>query len=168
MRELCDAATREVRAVELPPEMPALVRDVLNAQRASGSESMLAAGLIELDIGSSVRGRLLLVWLGDCRLRVWHGTAEQTAALGIRPDTSQRWSTLVGPIGGEVHHALAVFDNLAEPLTVLAYTDGLTDLDGLTLLETESILPELMDTAMETGRDDDASLLRVTVIPHHH
>jgi hypothetical protein len=161
LHQLRDRAAAQVAAQELPADAPALLRGVLETQRQRGSETMLAAGLIELGPLAENGGQLLLVWLGDCRLRVWHGAEEHTETLGIGVSTSERWSSVAGSVGTP-HHDLASFTR-DRPLTLVAYSDGLADLD---ICSARTIGPEsdaLMASAVTYGREDDACCLRINV-----
>lgn len=143
----------------LPADMPNMLREVLEQQRARGSESMVVGGRIDLPSGQST-GRLALASLGDCRVRLWDGPAEHTD-LGLVPNVEHRWSTLRGCVGGAPSHALGTFDLSAGDLAVVAYSDGLAALDGQPLERLESIAGALLSDGGDWVPDDDASFLEV-------
>lgn len=117
---LTERAADLVNQYPLSENMPAMLRQVLERKKELGSETTLVAGKIEIRTG-----RVLLVWMGDSRLRIWDQDGETTNQLGQTFLTSERWSTRKGPVG-DVHVYIGQTGNVYR---VVAYSDGLARLD---------------------------------------
>lgn len=157
LQELSPTVAPQVTNYSLPGDLPPMLREVLERKRELGSESTLSAGL--LDVAAD---KLLLVWLGDSRIRLWDRQGECTADLGDTFLTPERWSTHRGPIG-RVH----VFTtNLKDIKRVVAYSDGLAVMDrGLNDSLTMRSLDAVIAEAGDAPTSDDISFLEVRFSP---
>lgn len=118
---LKNEAAGMVQQYPLPENIPPMLQQVLEKKRSMGSESTLVAGRIEFSTDT-----VLLIWMGDSRLRIWDQQEETTQILGDTFLTAERWSTRRGPVG-TVH----VFCGLpAQVKRLTAYSDGLAVLDN--------------------------------------
>lgn len=157
LQELSPTVAPQVTNYSLPGDLPPMLREVLERKRELGSETTFSAGL--LDVAAD---KLLLVWLGDSRIRLWDRQRECTADLGDTFLTQERWSTHRGPIG-KVH----VFTtNLKDIKRVVAYSDGLAVMDrGLNDSLTMRSLDAVIAEAGDAPTSDDISFLEVRFSP---
>lgn len=154
---LVSEVAQQVAKYPLPTNLPPMLREVLERKRELGSESTLAAGL--LDVAAD---KLLLVWLGDSRIRLWDQQGECTTNLGTTFLTQERWSTHRGPIG-RVHVFIASLNNIKR---VVAYSDGLAIMDrGLNDSLTMRSLDATIAEAGDAPTSDDISFLEVRFSP---
>ncbi|MBN1920200.1 MAG: protein phosphatase 2C domain-containing protein [Anaerolineae bacterium] len=157
LQELSSTVAPQVTNYSLPGDLPPMLREVLERKRELGSESTLSAGL--LDVAAD---KLLLVWLGDSRIRLWDRQGECTAVLGDTFLTQERWSTHRGPIG-RVH---VFITNLKDIKRVVAYSDGLAVMDrGLNDSLTMRSLDAVITEAGDAPTSDDISFLEVRFSP---
>ena len=123
------AATRHNQVVQefvIPDTVSEIHQNVLESQRRSGSQSMFLGGRIDLPSRQRPKGRALLVWLGDVRLRAW-ALREEWPILESRFQTRYRWSTKDGFLGAPPFILDLPVDRHGFGVTELfAYTDGLT------------------------------------------
>lgn len=162
LEQLTTAASAAVSAQALPAAAPPMLREVLEAQRARGSESMFVCGRLDLAATAGPPGRMALAWLGDSRLRVWRSTIELADELGHSPCAEERWSSRGGVIGGRVHHWLSTLDTADEDVTVMAYSDGLSELDDHELPHIEGRVAAVVAERGDS-LDDDASFIRISL-----
>ncbi len=121
----------------LPEGLADPERDTLEMRRQAGSvlpgECTFICGRIDLAGEGQPRGRLILAWMGDGRLRLWGRAREHTADLPGAFASAQRWSTRGGPLGGEPTVYVAPLQQGDEALAgLMAYSPGLLALDGCT------------------------------------
>ncbi len=161
LEELTGEATRSLANQPLPETLPLLVRDVLVQKRGLGSESTFVCGRIERPKGRSRRGRLLLAWLGDSRLRVWSGGRERLGADSFH--TAERWSSTHGVIGRAPHvYTAPLLDAGGEAIERLAaYSDGLGALDGVSGSLSNFAINDLIDRAAQSSTSDDISFIEL-------
>ena len=121
LNRLTKDGSQIVRDHPIPVQISPMVRRVLDKKRILGSESTFIAGLI--DASSNIAK---FVWMGDSRLRLWRGDTELLAQFKDSFKTSERWSTVKGPVG-DLHLVsipLSDFDHL------IVYSDGFSYLDA--------------------------------------
>ena len=155
LESISKRATRLVSEHVIPGDVPPFVRVVLEKKRVLGSESTFVAGLVDL-----VSGNAFFAWMGDSRLRLWKGEHELLTPFDGSFITTERWSSLKGPVGTP-HLAvvnLALFDQLA------VYSDGFSPLDGayqpgIDQPISNQMLNELRNSASELPSSDDISFL---------
>ena len=130
------AAQEQLRQVAIPPNTPALVREVLEELRDTyGSETVFLCGRIDMDTiaagaedvdNGSHPAQMLVCWMGNVTAQLLAETdgetrEEQYVTLGGDDDRFARWSTLRGARGPvticKVH--LSTIDRL------IVHTDGL-------------------------------------------
>lgn len=152
------AATVQVQEYPLPEGLPALQRQALEQKRAIGSQSMFAAARVDLPGPSQPQGRLIVAWMGDVRLRLWAGETEWVGQGAPGSDSAQRWSTRVGPVRGLPH--LLVQPLLAGGLSrLVAYSDGLAELDRLAQPPSEAEVQAAIARSAQAATSDDLSYL---------
>lgn len=147
-------ATERVAFTALEDGIPDMLRSVLEEKRASGSETMLVAGLVDF-----TQRKAILLSLGDMRLRVWDKNKNEiTNELGLSPNTNERWSTLRGPIG-TVHVKELPFDRFH---SIAAYSDGLARLDKVPLFRlSDGMIQESIKLSLESPASDDISFFEL-------
>jgi hypothetical protein len=152
LRGLVERASDQVRAFQLPAELPPMVVEVLEQKRLLGSESTFAAGLLNFSTG-----QVLLAWMGDSRLRVWGRHDTRTIDLGDTFHTRERWSSRQGLVGQSHLVVLPLLDMLRLDV----YSDGLAALDDYKDIVDDQALDALIRTIGETPASDDISFLEI-------
>lgn len=122
LAELTSTARAQVRSLELPDDLSPLMLEALEGIRAYGSETMFAAGRVELDRNRG-RGWVRLFWLGDTQLRVFDATG-LPVELGAVWAPRERWSSEHGVKGVEGVHTWT--GPSARVGRIQAYSDGLS------------------------------------------
>lgn len=154
LSDLAPEAASEIAAVQLPPSLPQMLIQVLEEKRALGSETMFTAALFD-----KPQGRLVLATLGDMRTRVWSATGHEiTARLMEKPDSSQRWSTLLGP-KGQPHVAALDLRSIG---SLALYSDGLASMDASsvnTISNTD--LAKVIQQTYSDPKSDDVSFFEI-------
>jgi len=164
---LVNYAKETVQIVEkysLPEKVPSMLRDVLEKKREHGSESTFVCGRIDFPSRTLSRGRVLFAWMGDSRLRFWRNDQECSQELDGEFITSQRFSTKKGPVGGDPNVFIADLgstENDNRITKVLAYSDGITSIDGYKDYISQKMLFDLLISAMESPTSDDISLIEI-------
>ena len=158
LQEWTGPATTLVEQHPLPPAIPDLQRQALEQKRAIGSQTMFVAARVDLPTPACPQGRLILVWMGDCRLRLWHTSGKAPAGPAHRHSTAQRWSTRAGAVGGPPHLLVRpVRGPEGELVAVAAYSDGLAELDAHPTLPGERDLQRAITQSALSPASDDAS-----------
>jgi len=166
LRELTQLATDQVQRLSLPPDLPPMLREVLQEKRALGSESTFVCGRIDLPGSDFPTGRVVLAWMGDSRLRLWTGDDAQTTDVGGVFETAQRWSTRRGPVGGDVNVFIAPLERDGRRINrLMAYSDGLAALDDWSRDPSNHAVQDLITQAGEAATSDDISFLEVWLGP---
>lgn len=161
MRRMTATAGEIVRKHVIPPGIQGMLRDVLLEKRERGSATMYCGGRIDLPRESLPEGRLLLVWQGDIRCRVWSGDVEETSErLGSRFHTTQQWNSVTGPVGGMPHVYESRLLQGGAGGELLLYTDGLGILDSYPRVSAHQ-LSECSDNEAMRPSSDDISYLQV-------
>jgi hypothetical protein len=157
LNELPKIVAHHIQELELPADLPPMVRDVLERKRALGSESTFIAGLI-----NTKTNRLLLAWMGDSRVRLWGAHQERTSELGATFHTSERWSTQRGLVGQL--HTMSI--SLEDVHRIVVYSDGMAVLDGMLehALSNQALDTIIAETA-DTPTSDDISFLEIDLAP---
>ncbi|USB31982.1 hypothetical protein [Paenibacillus sp. YPG26] len=163
LNDLVPEASESANRLDLPPDMPPLLRDVLEEKRSRGIESMYLCGRIELPEARGDSGRLWLAWQGDCRLRRWVNNEE----LIIEPGTfvtRERWSGRHGISGSSPHVYTEELIRQKTEHRIMLYTDGLKLLDRCgNPDEITSVLKRIFVRQSEGEHlEDDASWLDLT------
>jgi len=163
LSSLVPEATQAVQSIPIPPDAPPMLRDVLEQKRAIGSETTFACGAIEMPSPSQPEGRIVLAWMGNSELQLWGRDHDRTRELDAVWDDRYRWSTKVGPKGGEV----GIFvGTLRDVRRVLAYSDGIVSLrERLGRGLDDAALKEEAQRLGETPASDDISFLEVELQP---
>lgn len=162
LSSLTSVGTDEVQQLAVPPDLPSMLREVLEEKRSLGSETMFVCGRIDLPSVSLPQGRVMLAWMGDARLRVWRGADEQQLPGEFR--TAQRWSTRRGPIAGKPHVYFAPLSPAGKAITqLMAYSDGLMALDAWDSPPSNADLEDLISQAQASPASDDLSFLALQI-----
>jgi hypothetical protein len=170
LHDLTAPATRLIEAHRPPEPTSGVIEDVLREKRLNGSETTFACGRLDLPNAAAPRGRLLLAWMGDSRLRVW-AACDVEAVEQPGPNTFvtlQRWSTRHGPVGGGPNVLVSPLVSHAGQLRftrVLAYSDGASWLDAVPDAPTNTELSEQVRRSGELPTSDDVSLFELSVLP---
>lgn len=158
LEEIVPQASTEIDQLELPQDMPSLLKEVLEEKRLRGAETMYLCGRIELPEPGRPQGRVWLAWHGDIRLRVWKENQE-LAIDTTQFLTQERWSGRVGMLGGSPHVYEQALGKDEKECRIMLYTDGLKDLDNY------EKLPEILrrlNHIKDQNLEDDASWLHVS------
>lgn len=156
LTDLTEAGTAAVAAHESTSTLAPLVAQVLERKRADGSAATMTGGRIELtDKG---RIRLLMVALGDSRLRVWVEGTEITVH-SAESQVGHGWSTRRGIVGGPP--SLSLFNSQLKAVRILAYTDGLMALDPVLDQISSADLQQMIEESQSDPASDDIAVLDV-------
>lgn len=123
----------EIQQMEMPDEIPALVREVLEELRGTyGSETVFLCGRIDSREVSSSPFRsqspqvwALFMWMGNVIAKVC-ASSGKSIALGDTQNDYHRWSTARGQ-HGLVKARIFASDSLVR---LIVYTDGLEGIEG--------------------------------------
>jgi hypothetical protein len=116
---------------------------------------MFVCGRIDTASSEFPDGRLILAWMGDMRLYLWRASGPVNPG-GIH-DTSHRWSSQQGPIGGPVNIYAAPLVPAGDPVNrLVVYSDGLSNLDSQIdkALSNQALQQIIWDTKARPDSDD--------------
>lgn len=149
-------ANKLVEAHQLPVNIKGLFREVMLDKKKLGSSTMYACGRIDFPSTEQPKGRMVLAWQGDIRIRLWSGVREQTQCLGNAFYTREQWNSQAGPVGGvpRIHVSELVKEQVDG--TILLYSDGLQALDQITIVNQEDITNAMKQEADNPSSDDMA------------
>lgn len=157
---LSSTFSRAVEEHSIESVEPAFLRAVLEKKRSLGSEAVFSAVLLDKMID-----RVLLVWAGDCRLRLWlHGEEVTRELLSTETFiTRERWSSSKGVIGN-LHLALYPFSSFD---TIVSYSDGLAQIDDAPNIfqETNVAIEQYISQTKSLASSDDVSFLQISTLP---
>lgn len=162
LTDLTPEATEIIQRHPLSQDIPALLRDVLEEKRMIGSETIFVAGRIILPCKAIPDGQILLVWMGDSRLRLWNPEQNALINLGGEFKTEQRWSTGRGLVRGEPQVFNSPFLVKGKPVFSLLeiYSDGLSILDDFQQQPISNYhIENLIKKAQAAPTSDDISYL---------
>lgn len=159
LEELVVTARQEVDALEIPGDLPALLKEALEGLRSYGSETMFAAGRLELGTAGD-DPRIDLFWLGDTELRVFD-SGGNVVDLGANWTPRERWSSQKGIKGSERVHSWS--GTLGAVGRVLAYSDGLSSVSShlYDLVQQPVQLREAAKEVDASPSSDDLSLIDI-------
>ncbi|THF73932.1 hypothetical protein [Cohnella fermenti] len=129
MRQMTAEATEQLREHEIPPTITGMLREVLSVQKKKGSGTMYGAGRIDWPSAELPEGRIVLVWQGDIRIRLWADGVEASARLGDNFHTRHQWNSVAGPVGGPPCVHCDKLASLGRRGALTIYSDGLQALD---------------------------------------
>jgi hypothetical protein len=164
--KLTGTATERILSECLPRDLPPMVQSVLREKQAFGSESTFVGGRIDMPGATFPRGRLAFAWLGDSRLRLWNAESERTEEFGNTFITTERWSSRRGPVRSQPHvfvAPLVTAEGHASASRVLAYSDGLVDLDALAVSPSDAELKAVMEASRSRPLNDDMSFIEIQI-----
>jgi hypothetical protein len=138
-----------VAAVQLPSDLPELLREVLEEKRCSGSETMRLAGVVDRSAE-----RVGLVWCGDSRLSLERDGAASLVVAPSEAKRPDRWSSRLGLTGP--------LQAYAGPLTgswrLSAFSDGFLAAPERTDWE------KILDWSAREQFEDDCTVLLIRPI----
>ncbi|MCM3782833.1 hypothetical protein M3231_07590 [Neobacillus mesonae] len=157
-------ASRELNTYQAAHQdkVPVMLREVLEAKKKHGSQSMYICGKLQLGAGKK-GSRLQLAWQGDSRIRLFQDGTEVRESFEHTRDTSERWSTLEGPVGGSPHIFEKAYKS-GEKLVLRLYTDGMGELDPIGLYLPDEQIQVLLDAHHTGGLEDDAAFIELSFI----
>ena len=165
LTELSGEIAGEINDHPLPESTPAMLRTVLEEKRSLGSESTFVCGRIDLPNSDNPEGSLIAAWMGDSRLRLWNQSRESWQKSIEKLNVNQRWSSRLGPVGGEPNILAApLMDedgdhyNLAH---IMVYSDGLAALDKVDDILSNEELTDLVNRVTLSPQSDDISLFEI-------
>ena len=164
--DLSRIASHEIKRQEIPKNVSWLLAEVLEEKRSRGSETTFACGIVEMPNQWFPRGRVVLAWIGDCRVRVGQGSG-WGIAVAEDPDCNKgKWNTKRGIVAGglRVWTSEAVKDDGCAVRRVLSYTDGLALLDKVEDIPSDERLSRLILEAVDSEYSDDCSLLEIEIV----
>lgn len=149
----------------LPPDIPPMLKSVLEDKRKLGSETTFVAGRIDLPGTVYPEGRVIVTWLGDSRLRIWDENREMSDRLNGEFATMQRWSTRRGAVGSNAHVFMSPVAGRMGVKRILVYTDGLSTIDHITGVLSSRQLQANIDATAEVPTSDDIAVIEVLLEP---
>jgi hypothetical protein len=157
LKELVVPASELIARYRLGDSLSPIVRDVLEEQRAHGSEAMFACGRIDWP-SEGYSGQIRLALLGDAQLRILRAAGDRLVITGSQ---SERWSTHTG-LRGRIQTWLAKPNEVRR---VMGYSDGfLSVAEDAELLSDEELERRLLQLANRPD-SDDLSLIDVAISP---
>ncbi|MFN8637571.1 MAG: hypothetical protein U0893_27275 [Chloroflexota bacterium] len=157
------AGTERVQQHQLPDDLQPMLRTVLEQKRAEGSAATFVAGRLDAASETLPNGRIVLVWTGDSRVRLWNADGEFTAGLENTFVAGAGWSTRLGLVGDGPH---VLIGPLHDPLTHLSvYSDGLAGLNTWDRPLLDAELQDRVAEAQASPTSDDIALLDVWLNP---
>ncbi len=127
-----------------------------------GTQSNFVSGVIWQRSNQLPNGLILLLWLGNARIRIFNGEKDLTPLTkwGSNPEQLKEvWSSKDGVIG-TIYSYITDLDNIS---SIIAYSDGLESVDG-------SIVPNLgpadfhaIVEQAQSIKDDDVSFLEIQI-----
>ncbi len=166
LNKLTETASKFVQDHYIGTNTPAMIEEVLEEKRSLGSESMFMCGRIDGVSEELPRGRMILSWMGDGRIRIWNKKVEVTQELGLELNIDQRWSTKKGIVGGEPSLVISPILNRRGRFIykrILAYTDGFGLLDQEKDRLSKNKLNEIINESLSMPENDDLSMIEITL-----
>lgn len=152
--EITNAATRQLDTHKIPDYIQGILREVLLDKKEHGSDSIYGAARIDLPCSVYPKGRILIVWQGDIRIRLWSHNEERTEELGNQLASSHRWNSKVGPVGSLPHVYCSDLISFGTKGRLILYSDGLKDLDCLINPDIDEIKSALNISIQDPSSDD--------------
>lgn len=165
LRAAVTGGSELVDSHQLAGDIPEILREVLADKKRIGSESTFVCGRIDFPGTLYPLGRVILAWMGDTRLRVWDEYEEMTSRLEGEFETMERWSTRRGIIGNQVHTYVGNMNGLHGVKRIMAYTDGLSSLDKITVVNDDRELQLMIDHEGSLPASDDIAFFELLFEP---
>ncbi len=131
LNEWASEAQSALLCFDIPSELPALVREVLEELRSTyGSETVFLCGRIDSVERPRLRSqshcvRALFCWMGNVTARLFI-TGDQHIDMGDKGNDFNRWSTVRGR-HGNIQIKVFTFDTIGR---LIVHTDGLDSIGG--------------------------------------
>jgi len=138
-----------------PASLPPIVKEALEAKKKLGSGTVFACGRLDPPNAQYPKGRMLLAWLGDVRVRYWGKDGEVPFREPATIDARQQWISSTGTIGAGPW--IYIEDRLAEAGRngeVLVYSDGLAALDAFRVIDSVTLDHVMGREALHPSSDD--------------
>jgi hypothetical protein len=129
-----------------------------------GTQSNFACGIVWPRSRVLPKGLVLLFWLGNARIRVFHQNRELTSMLGWGKDPNQLrevWSSKDGVVG----KVYSYITDLATVTHVIAYSDGLENAEEQIRPNLDGAQLEALVQKSQSIKDDDATFLELSTRP---
>ncbi|CAM4338871.1 hypothetical protein [Paenibacillus tarimensis] len=164
MKDITVPATDMVNRYELPSSIGGLFREVLEEKRRIGSETTFVCGRVRTVTGEKGGLEIVLAWMGDTKIRLWHDMLERTSRLEGDFSKWNRWSTLKGGIGEGpfIYKATLNSPPAAAFNRIQIYTDGLHAYDEWTRPLEDHELMYLVREAYTSPDSDDLTFLELS------
>lgn len=148
-------ATAVVKAKTFRAELPEMQKVALERKRASGSESMFVAGLVD-----HTAGQIAVCWMGDMRLWIWGAQGQSIELPDAAWKTRERWSSRLGPKNGLAHGCLLPLSGV---IRLTAHSDGVGRfMDTFAQLAQDQLDP-MVDELSKMPTSDDISVLDINL-----
>lgn len=156
-------AQYEVEEYEIPDQMPPLIRQALEQQRAYGSEAIFVAARVDHPSAMIPNGLVSLFWMGDTQARV---LSEENKPLDIGGSwaNANRWSTTEGVKGT----MSAWMQELKGVGRIAAFTDGLSLHADDLLNYSDDKLDREIYLGARLPTSDDVALIDVVIRSPHY
>lgn len=142
-----------------------LIRLAEETQRDDfGTQSNFACGVIWPRSPALPNGLVILFWLGNARLRLFHQKKDLTHLLGWGKDPDQLrdvWSSKDGVVGTVRSH----ITDLSNLTTVIAYSDGLENAEDQVTPELNPNQIAALTIRSQGVKDDDVTFLELSSVP---
>lgn len=152
-----------VEAKKTPWDDHDIYRKAIQEKRKRGTESNFVCGYMQSASPSYPKGRVLLFWLGDAKLRVYQDYRNVSNDFQIKSGVDgEYWSSARGVLG-PIYHCEADLNQID---TVIAHSDGL-DPNAVRLRPqiSDAQLQQYIESAQDY-KDDDVSYIEITVDPN--
>lgn len=126
-----------------------------------GTQSNFACGIVWPRSPALQNGLVLLFWLGNARIKLFHQNRDMTAMLGWGQDPNQLkevWSSKDGVVGKIYSHVT----DLSTVTHIMAYSDGLENADASLRPNLDGAQLEALVQRSQSIKDDDVTFLELT------
>jgi hypothetical protein len=127
-----------------------------------GTQSNFACGVMWPQSSALPNGLIVLLWLGNARLRIYNKDRDITPLLGWGKDPNQLrevWSSKEGVIGNIYSH----ITDLSKVTTVIAYSDGLENVEDKIHPKLNGVQLESLVKQSQEIKDDDVTFLELSL-----
>jgi hypothetical protein len=153
---LAREATNVISEFVIPEDIGNIRRRVLEQKKVEGSRCVFVSGLIDL-----VRNQVVLLWMGDARLRIWGSKMDRVHELSSENfQLTDHWTSIPPGVVGKVHTLVQETDSIYR---LVAYSDGLACLDAASTNWPDlAEIKKMMHEQALTPQSDDISLIEIT------
>lgn len=155
-----EEARKQLIDHHIPSYINGMLREVLLAKKKLGSGAIYACGRIDMPSEDIPQGRIVLIWQGDIRIRMWAGAQEKKGYLGDRFHTREQWNSTAGAVGGIPHVYMDHLMNWGNQGKLLLYSDGLQAMDHIDDTSQEG-MSRIMKKEADNPSSDDMSIFQI-------